>query len=91
VEWFASSSSATSSLSDMAHQGLGVGCGLMDSRRVVASSGAVVASMASLERDFALVEHSGDGHTGCEVEVTSEALRTRRLFGYYRGVGNDGG
>jgi hypothetical protein len=72
MKWFASFSSATSSLSDMAHKGLHVGCGLMDSRRVVASSGAVVASMASLERDFALVGHSGDGHTDFEVEVIPE-------------------
>jgi hypothetical protein len=90
-EWFASSSSMTSSLSDVVQKGLCVGCGLMNSHRVVVPSSTVVMSMASLERDFALVEHSRDGHTDCEVEVTSEALRTRRLFGYYRGVGDDGG
>jgi hypothetical protein len=63
VEWFASSSSTTSNLSDVAQQGLCVGCGLMNSRRVVVPSSVVVTSMANLERDFALVEHSGDGHT----------------------------
>jgi hypothetical protein len=45
----------------MAQWGVGVGCGLMDSHRVVASSGAMLASMASLERGFASVEHPGDG------------------------------
>jgi hypothetical protein len=62
AEWFASSSSATSSLGGMVQRGLGIGCGLMDSHRVVAQSGAVVALMASLERAFTSVKLSRDGH-----------------------------
>jgi hypothetical protein len=50
AEQFASSSLATSCLGGMAQRGLGVGWGLMDSCRVVALSGAMLASMASLER-----------------------------------------
>jgi hypothetical protein len=46
---------------------------LMDSRRVVASSDAVVASMASVERGFSSVKHPGDGCAEREVEVTSRA------------------
>jgi hypothetical protein len=44
------------------HQGFDVGCGLMDSRRVVAPSDAVATSMASLERGFPSVEHPGEGY-----------------------------
>jgi hypothetical protein len=50
VEWFASSSSATSILCGIARRGLDVICGLMDLHRVVLPFGAVVASMTSLER-----------------------------------------
>jgi hypothetical protein len=74
VEWLASSSSMTSSLSSVAQWGLRVGCDSMDSRRVVAPSGAMVALIASLERGLTLVEHFGDGHEDCDVEVTSRAL-----------------
>jgi hypothetical protein len=80
VEWFASSSSVTSSLSSVAQWGLRVGCGSMDSRRVVAPSGAMVTSIASLERGLASVEHFGDGQADCDVEVTSRALSATRFL-----------
>jgi hypothetical protein len=73
VERFASSSSVTLTLISEEQLGFDVGYGLMDSRRVVASSDAVVASMASVERGFSSVKHPGDGCAEREVEVTSRA------------------
>jgi hypothetical protein len=90
AKWFASSSSATSSLNGVAHRGLNIGCDSMDSRRVVAPSGAMVSLMASLESGLASVEHSRDGHADCEVEVTSRVCAQGAFIIFYLGV-SDGG
>jgi hypothetical protein len=72
-----SSSSETSTIGGEVLRGLSVGCGLVDSRRVVAPSDVAVASMASLERGGASVEHPGEGCTEGEEKMISGALRTR--------------
>jgi hypothetical protein len=61
VEWCSTTVSTTPSLGGMAQRGLGDGCAKMNSRRADAPSGAVVASMASLVRGFALIFHPGVG------------------------------
>jgi hypothetical protein len=57
AEWGAPPSSETSTLGGEVLRGFGVGCGLVYSRRVEASSDVAVALMASLERGRATVEH----------------------------------
>jgi hypothetical protein len=55
----ASPSPETLTLGGEVLQGFGVGCGLVESHWVVASSDAAVASMASLERGGTSVEYPG--------------------------------
>jgi hypothetical protein len=69
--------------------GFGVGCGLVDSRRVEASSNVTMVSMASLERGGALVEYLEEG-VERKVEVISEACAQGAFFGMYQGVGDGG-
>jgi hypothetical protein len=57
----ASFSSETSTLGSEVLRDFGVGGGLVDLRRVVASSDTEVSSMASLERGCTSVEHPGEG------------------------------
>jgi hypothetical protein len=58
---------------------------------MVALSGAVVASMASLERGFTLVDHYRNGYVDREVEVISGACTQGAFFGFYQGVGDGSG
>jgi hypothetical protein len=59
----------------------------VDSRKVEASSNVVVASMASLERGGASIEHPGGGCAEREVEVISEACAQGAFFEkMYQGV-----
>jgi hypothetical protein len=62
AEWGAPPSSKTSTLGGEVLRGFGVGCGLVYSCRVEASSDVAVASMASLERGCATVEHLDEGY-----------------------------
>jgi hypothetical protein len=55
-------SSEMSTLGSEVLRGFNIGCGLVYSRRVEASSDVMVASMASLERGRAMVEHLEDGY-----------------------------
>jgi hypothetical protein len=55
VEWFESTMSMTSGLSDVVHRGLGDRRVMMDSRRAGAPFDAVAALMADLVRGFILV------------------------------------
>jgi hypothetical protein len=71
-------------------RGFCVGCGLVDSCRVEASSDVVVASMASPERGGASVKHPGEGCAEREVEVISGASAQGAFFGMYQGVGDGG-
>jgi hypothetical protein len=73
TERHASPSLETSTLGGEVLRGFGVGCGMVDSRRVVVSSDAVVASMATLERGGTSVEHPGEECAEREVEVISGA------------------
>jgi hypothetical protein len=87
VERCASPSLEMSNLGSMVLWGLCVGCGLVDLRRVEASSDIVVASMASLVRGSASVEHPGEGCAEREVEVISEGLAQGAFFRMYQGLG----
>jgi hypothetical protein len=91
VEQFASSSSATLTLGGEEQWDFGVGCGLMDSCRVVAPSDAMVVSIARLESGFTLIKHPGEGYAEREVEVTSGAYAQGDFSGFYQGVGDGGG
>jgi hypothetical protein len=62
AEWGAPPSSETSTLGGEVLRGFGVGCGLVYSRRVEASSDVAVASMAYLKRGCATVEHLEEGY-----------------------------
>jgi hypothetical protein len=62
AEWGVPPSSKTSTLGGEVLRGFGIGCGLVYSRRVDASSDVMVASMACLERGRAMVEHLEEGY-----------------------------
>jgi hypothetical protein len=55
-------------------------------RRAGAPSDVVVASMASLVRDFASIFHPGVGLADRGVEVTSEACAQDAFFGHHQGL-----
>jgi hypothetical protein len=90
AKWCAPPLSATSTLGGEVLQGFGVGCGLVDSRRVEASSDVAVASMQSLERGDASVEHLEEGYVEREVEVISKACAQGAFFGIYQGLAMTG-
>jgi hypothetical protein len=69
--------------------GFGIGCGLVDSCRVEASSDVMVASMASLERGSTSVEYLEED-VERKVEVISKACAQGAFFGMYQGVGDGG-
>ena len=72
VEWCISTQSTSVRFGGVALRGLGDGCGVMDSHKVGALSGAMVASTASLTRSLHLitpkdgsVEDGGGGVSAC--------------------------
>jgi hypothetical protein len=82
AEWCALPLSEKSILGGEVLRGFGVGCGLVDLRRVEASSDIAVASMASLERGGTSVEHLEEGYVEREreVEVVFEACAQGTFF-----------
>jgi hypothetical protein len=78
AEWGAPPSSEMSTLGGEVLWGFGVGCGLVYSCRVEALSDVAVASMASLERGRATIEHLEEGYKRFSGETGGGDLRSLR-------------